>query len=486
MSFRGWTAGLAAGLLLLLAGCLPIPQVRLELELPPVTYRGSPLTVQTEYFSVRGYPEPHTPRSYNQSYVLRYYRPEDQLDTVLILMPGIFGGASSFDILARQLVASTPGLEVWAIDRRANALEDREVMVASLRARDPMLAYRYYVENAGTPDGFNPLAPDDLRFMAYWGLEVHLRDLHEVVLLARERASRVVLGGHSLGGSLVGFYAAYQDRLVQPGYRYLDGLLLIEGVLGRTGGYALDPALTTSLELLPDIEGLESGEDPPYLTLGFTPSLQARREVMAQLARFTPEALSPGGYLPYPATNLAVLGILEGDRYAPTQIFGSSLGEAVGAEVSGNLTAVLLGGVQSASSQSVVGPAPGYEVVDWHRTPVAHTDPAALARAWSTPESNRSEWYFPLRLALEIGEQDIRLERGDAFIPNAQVSTPTLAVGAERGLVQSLDTFASYQNARPGSLFSSYILPGFSHMDIIQAEENPLVALIKLWLEQLT
>jgi pimeloyl-ACP methyl ester carboxylesterase len=45
--------------------------------------------------------------------------------------------------------------------------------------------------------------------MRRWGLEVHLRDLHELVKRARKEAKTVVLGGHSLGASLVSFYAAH-------------------------------------------------------------------------------------------------------------------------------------------------------------------------------------------------------------------------------------------------------------------------------------
>lgn len=477
---------LAWALLAALGACLPIPRVELPLELPPVSYRSSPLTVQTEYLAVPGAPEPHTPAPYNRSYVLRYFRSEDTLETVLILVPGIFGGASSFDILARQLVASTPGLEVWAWDRRANALEDRSAFVESLRRRDPTVAYRYYVAEALTPEGFTPTPPGELGFMAYWGLELHLEDLRQVVRLARARAARVILGGHSLGGSLVGFYAAYRGNGLAPGFRDLDGLLLLDGVLGRTGGYALDPALATQLPLLPDVEGLESGADAPYLTLGPTsPVAQVRRETAALLARFDPKGLSPGGFVSFPATNEAVLGIMEGDRYLPATIFGSSLGRAVGAVFSGNLTAFVLGGLKSAGSQSVVGVAEGFDAVSWAATEESYTDLAALARGWATPTSDRSEWYFPLRLALDMGLRDMRLSDDPGFVPNATVTTPTLAIGAERGLVRSLDDLAAYQNARPGSMFASYVLPGFTHSDVLQATDNPVVPLFKLWLEQL-
>src|SRR3990172_12973115 len=51
---------------------------------------------------------------------------------VLILIPGFLGGATTFDPLARDLVAAFRGdLEVWAVDRRPNQLEDR---VGSLHA----------------------------------------------------------------------------------------------------------------------------------------------------------------------------------------------------------------------------------------------------------------------------------------------------------------------------------------------------------------
>ena len=476
--------------LLGLVSCLPIPTVRLDVELPPVTYRSSPSTVPTDYVTVPGFDEVHTPDALDWSYYLRYYRPEDTPDTVLILVPGIFGGATSMDELARQLVASTPGLEVWGVDRRANALEDRSAFLKSLQKRDPSAAYRYYVENEGKPGGFVPVPPKDLSFMGYWGLDVHLRDLHAVVSQARRRAPRVVLGGHSLGASLVGLYAAYNFGTPgnpDPGDDHIDGLLLIDGSLGRTGGFGIDPGLTTVLGILPDVQGLETGADAPYLGLGLGSTFQAQREVLALLARFAPDRLAPDAFVKFPATNRAAFGILEADRYGPVTVFTSSLGEAVGATFGGNLTAFVLGGVDSATSRTVTGVANGFHYVDWARgdPATARTDIDALARGWSTPQTNRSEWYFPLRLAVDVGEAGLRLDDDPGFVPNASVTTPTLAVGAGRGLVKDLSGFEAYNNVRPGSLFSTYILPGLTHLDIVEAEDNPLVSLFKLWTVQL-
>ena len=480
---RLWGIGL-----IFLVGCLPIPQLKTDLVLPEATYRSSPLTVQADYLTVPGFNEPHTPAHYNQSYYLRYYRPEDVPETIFILVPGIFGGATSVDLLARQLVASKTGLEVWAVDRRANALEEREVIKQSLRSRDPEPAYRYYVENAGTPEGFNRHSSKDLKFMGYWGLEVHLRDLHEIVLKAQQSAPRVVLGGHSLGASIVGFYAAYDfsEDQSDPGHAHIDAMVLIDGALGRTGGYGIDSAITTLLGVLPDTEGLEEGIDPPFLTFGLDPQFQARREAAALLARFCPTELSPGTFRRFPITNRAVLGLMQDDTYGPFTVFTSSLGKAVGAKEGGNLGAFLSGGRLGRRSTTVAGVAEGYDYVDWVSDPEFDASTIqALSRSWSWPDTNRAEWYFPLRLALDIGEFDGRLHELEGFVEGNTVMTPTLAVGAGRGLVSSYDSFAAYSNTRPGSLFSTYILADLTHLDIVEATDNPLVPLINLWLEQI-
>jgi pimeloyl-ACP methyl ester carboxylesterase len=475
-------------ILLMLAGCLPLPQVYLDPEMSPVVYRQAPANIQTQYVSLPGYPEPHTPVAYNKALYLRYYLPEDSAQTILVIEPGIFGGATSVDILARQLVAAIPNLEVWAVDRRANLLEDRSAIRASLWERDPMLAYNYYIRDLATPQGFNLFPPDDVRFMAEWSLEVHLYDLHEIVKQAHLQASQVILGGHSLGGSMVSYYAAF-DFSEGPGYTHLDGLVLLDGVLGRTGGFDREPQGLNlgPIELIPGTEGLKDNRGSPYFTFGITPEFYARREVAALLAYFDPTGLSPGGWVDFPATNLAVVGIREDDQYGSSTVFSSSVGEVVGATFAGNLTAVILGGSEGIYSQTVTGVAKGYDFVDWSRGDPSdeHADLSQVVKAWATPDTNRSEWYFPIRLAIDIGQYDVRLENTLGFIPNRLVTTPTLAVGAGRGLVTNLESFSAYSNARIGSAFSSYVIPDFTHLDIVQAEFNPVVGFFQRWLEQL-
>jgi pimeloyl-ACP methyl ester carboxylesterase len=479
---RDYSLWCAFLLCVFLTGCFPT--VHLEPQLTPVVLRVNVLEVQSEYTVLDSYDEPATPDSLDKAMFLRYYLSADTVDTVLILMPGIFNGATNLDILARQLVAGIPHLQVWVVDRRANLLEDRSRFISSLQKRDPMIAYNYYVSNAGLENGFNAIAPNALRFMAEWGLETHLRDLHEVVKVAHESAPTVVLGGYSLGASIVSYYASFLfDE--GAGQTQLDGLLLIDGGLGITGGFDREPTGLTlgPLELMPGLEELEQGTGSPYFTRAFSPDQLAKGQVSYLLARFEPDALSPGKDRAFPATNRAVLGIANDDNVGPSVIFGWSVGEPVGATLSGNLLAVLSSGQDGVYSQSVTGVARGHDYVDWTRADEV-CDMDAYTRAAATFDTDSSEWYFPVRLALDVGSYEIRLEHTPDFLPTRLITLPTLAVGAERGLAPDLDTFSAYNNARPGSSLAMYVLPDYTHADIVQAESNPLVSLIQVWLSQ--
>lgn len=480
----------ALTLLLWLAGCLPIPNVQLELRVAPPAYRVPPSEVSTEYVVLRGFPDPGTPAELNAAPFLRYHLGEDP-DTILVLMPGIFGGAASFDQLARQLVAATPHLEVWAVDRRSNLLEDRGAVVASLAARDPGIAYRYYLEGWGRPDGFTPLDAEAVPYMRRWGLRVHLFDLHRVVLAARERAGTVVLGGHSLGASLASLYAAAEVARsgARYGQDYIDGLVLFDGALGRTGGFAWadEEVRFGPVRLAPSVQELAEGRGEPFSTALLGPRYQVVREVAAVHACLAPDDTAPPLLSRYPATNLAVAGLLNDDEYGPVPMLAASLGHAEGAEFSGNITAVLLGGLEGVRSRTVSGVAEGAERVTWAPGNPARewTDLRAYLGAWCNPDTNHSEWYFPLRLALDMALLPPDLEGAAGFLPNRLVTTPTLAFGAGRGLVNDLDGFRGYANSRYGSPISAYVLEGLTHMDVITARANPVVPVLQRWLAYL-
>ena len=71
---------------------------------------------------------------------------------VLVLMPGTQGGAGDFTLDARYLVKHDRGLQVWAIDRRTQALEDTSAFAAALRGQIPLQqAFDYYLGGRRLP-----------------------------------------------------------------------------------------------------------------------------------------------------------------------------------------------------------------------------------------------------------------------------------------------------------------------------------------------
>src|SRR4051812_532956 len=131
-------------------------------------------------------------------------------DAVVTAMPGFLSGAAPLDQLARNFVRrmSDRGkhVEFWALDRRANCLEDHRGIDAAARARDAKVAYDYYwggkAIDGQTFAGWK--TGSQTQWLGDMGLEQTVRDWYSV--LTREipdrgvRRRKVFCGGHSLGG----------------------------------------------------------------------------------------------------------------------------------------------------------------------------------------------------------------------------------------------------------------------------------------------
>jgi hypothetical protein len=146
--------------------------------------------------------------------------------SVLVLVPGTNGGAGGVVPVARDIVRRVRGMQVWIVDRRQQAFEDTSVFATG----DPQRAQNYYL-------GFQyrRVAGADARYVADWGLKLQLSDLRSVIRRARAGGRRVILGGHSAGASTAVAYAAWDFR-GRPGYRDIDGLVLVDG--GLLGSFA--------------------------------------------------------------------------------------------------------------------------------------------------------------------------------------------------------------------------------------------------------
>jgi pimeloyl-ACP methyl ester carboxylesterase len=310
---------------------------------------------------------------------------------ILVLVPGFLGGASTFDPLARDLVEEFRGeLEVWAVDRRPNQLEDRlgaehaltgvdTPACASPPAPDCTIfegAQFYFpdtdvapqgdfpgpgdldIDLDGVLDGQRPLvdrfdvarlpilmAQDDVRFMAYWGLDTYFRDWKRLLEEARARVGpggRVVLGGHSQGTRWVTTFAAYDfdshplER--DPGHRLIDGLVLLEG--GGTGspsasapGLADYEATVAALAQAggPDVylEDLVTIPIRTLATVGEVSSIAAfYQPAEPALVQRTPSFVSGvfAFLLSAPATNEAVFGLFLDDDFSVNAAVRASVG----------------------------------------------------------------------------------------------------------------------------------------------------------------
>jgi pimeloyl-ACP methyl ester carboxylesterase len=202
--------------------------------------------------------------SLNNARYTRYFAagPATQPDAIAIFVPGFEGGASDFKILAENIIpraqAEGFGLEVWALDRRSNQLEDSAGLEIAEEFLDADIGLDWLFGSELTLS-LNPLlvaGPNrravfydtqaDVPFLASWTNLVFSQDIDAVVEAARATATNqnVFLGGHSAGTGFTARYAATDLNLTgvgpaNPGYAKLRGLVLLEGGGGSTGGTPL-------------------------------------------------------------------------------------------------------------------------------------------------------------------------------------------------------------------------------------------------------
>ena len=168
-------------------------------------------------------------------------------ERVLVLMPGTQGGAGDFTLLAEDLIDRMGGIQVWSIDRRTQALEHtcvfEQALAGQMTLQEMFDHYLGWLTNGGTPaDHFQFLDATTVPFAREWGMATALNDARKVVKAAAKGGREVILGGHSLGASLTAAYAAW-DFNGKPGYKDVDGLVLIDGgLLGSFDAYDLAQA----------------------------------------------------------------------------------------------------------------------------------------------------------------------------------------------------------------------------------------------------
>lgn len=182
----------------------------------------------------------------------------DDSENVLVLLPGTSAGAAYFTPVALDIVDALEGWQVWSVDRRENLLEDRSVLddraAGDATTQETFDYYLGWLGDDTISEHFEPVGGTggdeaSVDFAREWGMAVAIDDLYAVVEEAASLGGDVVLGGHSLGGSITVAYATW-DFDGRAGAENLAGLALIDG--GSGAGQA--PTVEEAQAELADLE----------------------------------------------------------------------------------------------------------------------------------------------------------------------------------------------------------------------------------------
>ena len=185
---------------------------------------------------LEGHSAPGTPDRLNRVGVLEVG--PRRAKNILVLNPGTSASAAYFQPLAKSIVSRAKDWQVWSVERRENLLEDH-VMLDRAKAgtATPRQLFDYYLghlDDPGVISHFRLIPDDEVAFAREWGMRTEIEDLRRVVRRASARGRKVVLGGHSLGGSITTAYATW-DFAGRPGARGLSGLVYIRLLKWVTG-----------------------------------------------------------------------------------------------------------------------------------------------------------------------------------------------------------------------------------------------------------
>jgi pimeloyl-ACP methyl ester carboxylesterase len=337
--------------------------------------------VPVKFKVLRGFAEPTTPANLNVVGVLKTGDPK--ADNVLVLNPGTSASAAYFQPLARTIVKRLPDWQVWAVERRENFLEDQSMLDAVKSGHaggaDLFNYYLGYLTDFSVTRHYQPVADSQVPFARNWGMSVEVQDLRQVVKAAARGGRRVVIGGHSLGGSITTAYATW-DFNGRPGARDLAGLVLIDG--------ASSPTPVTPEQASASLSNLASST--PWLAFGGIPAPFAGlfSVVGSGLAKVAPNDPS----------------ILENWPLLPSNLKGpervtneAGFGYATDTETSPST----LRAAQVRAGHLAPSGVPRGWVRAGELTPIQRW--ASMFSGWGVPGHDGTAWYHPMRLTIDSG-----------------------------------------------------------------------------------
>ena len=259
------------------------------------------------------YVAPGTPAQYNKVGILKIG--PSNAKNILVLEPGTSAGSAYFVPLAKWIVANTKGWQVWSVERRENLLEDQsEINLAKEGKATANQLFDYYLGYLKDPSithHFHTISNSSVSFASQWGMNVAVQDLHVVIDAAKKLGGKVVLGGHSLGGSVVTAYATW-DFGGRAGADDLAGLVYIDG--GSTTTPESAAAATQQLQ------ALEAPGASPWLAFGgitapYAGVFSSTGAISALLYPNLPSLGQTSGILP-----ADIVPPVQGDQFGPVRL----------------------------------------------------------------------------------------------------------------------------------------------------------------------
>lgn len=331
-----------------------------------------------------GFAAPGTPARYNKVGILKVG--PGSAKNVLVLEPGTSAGSTYFVPLAKWIVSKTSGWQVWSVERRENLLEDQsELNLYKQHKVTTAQLYNYYLGYLKDPSiahHFQSIPNSSVEFASQWGMNVAVQDLHGVVEAAKKLGGRVVLGGHSLGGSVVTAYATWNFG-GRAGADDLAGLVYIDG--------ASDPTPVSAQTATQDLQALDAPGASPWLSFGgisapYAGLFEATGSASAYQDPNAPSLGQSSGLLPsdivppVPVTNLGQYGYALNVATSPPSLVAAQghLGQGIAA----------------------AGPVHGWNG-SGALTPIDRF--ATMFSGEGIQSADGTEWYFPQRLTADTG-----------------------------------------------------------------------------------
>lgn len=342
---------------------------------------------------MKGFAAPHTPSKYDKVGVIKIG--SSKAKNVLVLEPGTSAAAPYFVPLAKWIVEKAPEWQVWAVERRENLLEEQKELQKYKEGKvNATEFFDYYLGYIGhSPEikkHYVAVTPAEAKKdgAKEWGMNVAVQDLHVVIEAAKKLGGKVVLGGHSLGGSVVTAYATW-DFAGKPGADGLSGLVYIDG--------GSDPT-AISKEKAEEELGKISPEEPWLAFGGITaPYLGLFSVTGSATAYFSPDEESAAESFPLLPEDLKAKNS-KGEKVKADDEAEFGYGVNVGTSPESLIAAQVHAGA------GLQEPASG-EVWTWNGegalTPIRRY--AEMLSGAEVKNGNGSEWYFPARLTLDTG-----------------------------------------------------------------------------------